>query len=314
MRNILLPFWFILILLPGTVSAQACCSAGTPIAGSLDLSIPEANTWRLTLSYEYNVLDDVIAGSNEIKGLRSRLSQSVLLDISYGYNSRISLTGLFTYLRQTRKLNGSNTTTVVSGAGDAALFLIYSILNPSIIKQRRWATGIGLKFPTGASDIKNGSVPFSADLQPGSGSWDGVFWTSFSQGYLPIRFSWFVGSTYRINGTNNRYKNTASGLGYHFGNEFLLNLGGVYSTKSLFNFSLQLRYRNTAIDRLGSLEVSNTGGNWIYLIHGININFPPLSVKLNGQLPIYRRLNDIQLTTSYRAGISLSMDLAGHTY
>ncbi len=314
MKFFIITFIILPVLLPARTNAQACCTAGTPIAGNLDLSSTKSNTWRLALSYEYNYLDDVLAGSENIKGFRNRLNQSTILDISYGLNDRFSFTVLLSYQRQTRILNVANTTTTISGPGDASLFLKYNVLKANILLQRQWTIGGGLKAPTGKSDIKNGSILLSADLQPGSGSWDGFIWSYFSQGYLPVRFNWFVSSTYRMNGTNNRFKNTVPGLGYHFGNEFLLNLGSAYSTKSRFNFSLQLRYRNTNIDRLGSLEVSNTGGNWIYIIPGVNMNYPSFSIGLNGQFPVYRRLNGIQLTTSYRAGISLSMEIPGQTY
>lgn len=306
MKQIIIVVWLISVLLPHSIGAQACCTAGTPIAGSLDLSVTNANTWQLTFSYEYNYLDDVVAESEEIKGFRSRLSQSMLLDISYGYNDRFSFTALLSYLRQTRILNSSNSTTTTSGPGDASLFIKYNILKPDILSQRQWAVGTGLKFPTGQSDIKNGSVLLSADLQPGSGSWDGIFWTYFSQGFLPLRFNYFLSSTYRLNGANDRYQSTDSGPGYHFGNEFLFNLGANYSTVSLFNFSFQLRYRNSTVDRLGTLSVPNSGGKWLYIMPGLNINLESLTVRFSGQFPVYRKLNGIQLTTSYRAGVALS--------
>ncbi len=309
MKNIITIVWLTLYLMPFKLSAQACCSAGTPIAGSLDLSATEANTWQLGLSYEYNFLNDVLAGSEEIEGSRSRLNQSLIVDISYGYNDRFSFTALLSYIRQTRLLSNSNSTTSIAGPGDASLFLKYNILRPDILIQKQWAIGTGLKFPTGQSDITNGNVLLSADLQPGSGSWDGIFWTYFSQGFLPVRFNYFISSIFRLNGANDRYIISDSGLGYHFGNEFLFNLGVAYSTKSLFNFSFLLRYRNTAVDRLGNLSIPNSGGKWLYAIPGFNINFKPIIIRLSGQLPVYRKLKGIQLTTSYKAGIALSYSI-----
>jgi len=298
--------WFIFALLSRSSFAQACCTAGTPIAGSLDLTVANANTWQLALSYEYNYLDDVLAGSEKIKGFRSRLSQSMLLNISYGYNDRFSFTALLSYLHQTRILNFSNSTTITSGPGDASMLIKYYILKPDILSQKQWAVGGGLKFPTGKADIKNGSILFSADLQPGSGSWDGLFWTYFSQGFLPLRFSYFLSSSYRLNGANDRYQITDSGPGYQFGNEFLFNLGAAYSTVSLFNLNFQLRYRNTAIDRLGTVSVPNSGGKWLYVMPGLNVNFEPFTIQINSQFPIYRKIKGIQLTTSYKVGVALS--------
>jgi len=306
MREILICGWLIINLVPFRLDAQACCSAGTPITNGLDISLTKPNAWQFGLSYEYNFLNDVLAGSEDIKGFRSRLSQSIILDISYGFNDRFSFTALLSYQHQTRIISSSNSTASASGPGDASLFIKYNILKPDILSQKQWAIGGGLKFPTGQADITNDNVLLSADLQPGSGSWDGIFWTYFSQGFLPLRFNYFLSSTYRLNGTNDRYKITDFNSGYHFGNEVLFNLGASYNTKSLFNFSFQFRYRITAIDKLGNLSVPNSGGEWLYAMPGLNINYKPISIRLNGQLPIYRNLNGIQLTTSYKAGIALS--------
>ena len=307
-------FLVILLLIsawqPANLSAQACCTAGTPIAGSLNLSAIRAKSFHLTLSYEYNNLDDVLAESERIKGFRSRLSQTMLMDISYGLNARISFTALLSYQRQTRFIKTTNAATTITGAGDASLFVKYNLLRANILSQKEWMLGGGLKAPTGRADIRKGRILLSADLQPGSGSWDGIVWSYFSQGYLPVRFSWFLSGFYRLNGTNGRFKNSGSGPGYHFGNEFLFSIGTVYSTKALFAFNLQLQSRTTESDRLGTLKVANTGGKWIYFVPGLNINLKKYTLGFNSQLPVFRMLNGIQLSTTYKISLSLSVELS----
>lgn len=293
------------------VMAQACCTAGTPLMNALDVSATPGGVLNISLTYDYNVLEDAIDGSEKIEAFRNRVSKSFILDLSYGLNQRLSFTSLLTFTQHTRMFNHSNplkSAEKVStrGIGDALLLAKYNILPLDIISQRELALGIGLKLPLGASTLKNGDVLLAADMQPGTGSWDGFLWGSFFQGFLPLtRFNFFVNGTYRFNGTNDRYRLSDIDSGYKFGNEIILSAGAAYSTESLFNFTLVARYRNTQPDMLGSAEVPNTGGNWIYLVPGININLKPLTYRISGQLPAYRQLNGIQLTTTYSVSIAV---------
>ncbi len=294
------------------LQAQACCSAGTPLLSSLDIGATQGKTWQFSLTYDYNFLDDVLSGSEEIGGHRRRVSQSFLLETSYGINHRWALTAILSFIRQQRRLNtqnsaGSRQELTTRGPGDAVVLLKYNVKPLNILSQRQIAVGLGMKMPTGKSDLEWNGVLLPADMQPGTGAWDGILWGYFYQGFLPVsRINLFANASYRFTGKNNRFQLENSRFkGYKFGNVLMISGGISYRTDTLFDFSMMLRYRNVQADEFAGSIVANTGGHWFYLLPGLNINPEPVSLRLSGQLPLYRHLDGVQLTTSYSVSLSL---------
>ncbi len=293
-------------------NAQACCSAGTPIMSSLEVSATPANTWQFSLLYEYNYLNDVLSGSDKVKGIFNRLSQSVLFETSFGLNDYLAFTSILGLTQHTRELNSANIFNskekiTTRGFSDVLFLIKYNVMPLNIFTQRQISIGVGVKIPTGKSDLTNNGFLLAADMQPGTGSWDGLIWAYFFQGFLPLsRFSLFINSTYRFNGTNNRFQLSGPDFkGYKFGNVFLLTTGTSYRTNSIFDFSISFRYRNVQDDFFSGSEIPNTGGHWVNIVPGININFESLSLRLAGQIPVFRDLNGIQLTTSHTISLSI---------
>ena len=312
LRNILFLIIFTQFIILRSLNAQACCSAGTPLISSLDIAATPAKSLNVSVNYEYNFLDNVYSGSQQIEGNRERLSQSVLWEMSYGINDRWSITKIISYIQQRRRLKSknvfnSNEELTTRGIGDALIIIKYNLLPLTIIEQRQIALGLGIKAPTGKSDIEWDGILLPADMQPGTGSWDGIFWAYFYQGFLPVtRLNVFANASYRFNGNNNRFKISNSNFsGYKFGNELITTAGLSYRTDSFFYLSLLLRYRQVDADEFAKSEVANTSGKWIYLLPGVNINFNSFSIRVSGQIPVYRNLNGVQLTTSYSAMLSV---------
>ncbi len=301
--------YVILFLLFSTqidVRAQACCSAGTPLLSTMETSATPAGAMTASLTYEYNQLQDVVYGSDEIEGLRQRLSQSMLLELSYGLNMRWSFAALFSFNRQTRQLNSptssdSRNKLSTGGLGDAMILAKYNLIPLTLPRQLQLTVGGGVKAPTGRSDLKENGFLLPADMQPGTGSWDALVWLYGYKGFLPaVQAQLFGSASYRINGPNDRYQSiNLDTEGYRFGNVLNVQLGGAYRTLSYFDFTLRARYIHRKRDQLSGTGVNNTGGQWFYIVPGLNINIKNISLHLNGRLPLYRDLNGIQLTTSY---------------
>ena len=296
---------------PKLLTAQACCTAGTPLMSSLDVTATPPGIWRISLTYHYNFLDDVVSGSQKIEGIRQRLSQSLLADISYGLNRRLSFTALLSFIQQTRSLKQPNSAqslekVATRGVGDMLFLVKYNIIPLDIFSQTQVSAGLGIKAPTGESTLKTGQILLPADMQPGTGSWDAVLWAYYFKGFLPFsKWNYFSNLTYRLNGNNDRYQLSEVNSGYRFGNELLATVGTSVSTDSLLSFSLLVRYRNTQADHLAESTVPNTGGHWVYVQPGVNVNFETVSLRLSGSIPIYRRLTGTQLTTSYTLSFGL---------
>jgi len=294
--------------------AQACCSAGTPLLSSLELSTTPIGSWQFALSYEYNALRDVISVTRHLDDYsRRRTTHSALLEVSYGLTRSFSVTTLWTLVQQERRIStpGTHGEFVRSrGLGDAVLLLKYNIVPLNIVSQREISFGIGSKIPLGRSSLTSNGILLAADMQPGTGAWDGLLWAYASQGFLPkFPLNLFLTASYRFTGTNDRYEITNQ-KGYRFGNELVASLGTGYRTDTPFDFSVLLRYRWVTADRFSSSEVPNTGGEWIYLHPGVNLKLSnDLSFRVSGQVPLYRDLQGTQLTTSYTVSLSIFYSL-----
>jgi len=312
MIQVLIFFALFLFLLPINLQGQACCSAGTPLLSSLEVSATKQGEVQLSANYEYNFLDDVLSGSDEIEGVRKRISQSVLFESSYGISKRFSASALISFNQQQRSLNSRNSSSsfeevTTRGFGDAVFLLVYDLLPMNIGSQRQISAGVGIKIPTGVSDLAQNGFLLPADLQPGTGAWDGIFLLYLFQGIVPSsRTGVFINMSYRFTGISDRFEQTQSSFDeYKFGNESVFTTGISHGFISRMNASLLLRYRHTEADRNELDDIPNTGGQWLYVVPGTNYQIGRYAIGLAAQLPIYRKLEGIQLTTSYTFSASL---------
>jgi len=303
-------FLIVTIMLFGYIESfsQACCSAGTPMLGSLETSTTTRNNLQLNLTYDYNTLQSVFEGSNKIDdNTRERITNSLLLETTYGLTDKLTLTDLFSFINQRRIIStsiGSENLLSSSGIGDMLILFKYAIISQTYFNQRQLAIGFGPKIPTGASDATQNGILLPADMQPGSGSWDFVFWSYYSEGFMPdLPLNIFFSASYKLNTSNDRFAN--SDAGYKFGNEFVSSIGAGYRTDMLLDFSLSILFRTTAIDQFDNVGVPNTGGIWLYAVPGLNIKLTDNFIaRLSGQIPIYRNLEGTQLTSTYTLLVS----------
>jgi hypothetical protein len=207
------------------------------------------------------------------------------------------------FIRQTRTIQAfsGEDFTAAQGLGDVVFLVKYRILPFEKSPNFDWIIGAGPKFPTGRTDYKNNQgLTMAADMQPGSGSFDGIFWSYFMKSrFLKNPNLGLVGvSTYRYSGENKNYNGSQT---YRFGNEFQFNLGLNYSlflTRPVDVFTFA-RYRFQDEDLIDGGVFPSSGGQWVYVIPGVNISFSPLwSMRISGDIPVYRKLEGTQLTTS----------------
>ncbi|GET24375.1 hypothetical protein [Prolixibacter sp. NT017] len=287
-------------------SAQTCCSGGVPLGGSLGLGSAESRTLQVLLTYDYNAIHDLVSFSEELDDdTRSRTTQSSIIELNYGINQRWSFAGVVPFIRQTRTIQAfsGEDFTSAQGLGDVVLLVKYRILTFEMSPDFDWIIGTGPKFPTGRTDYRNNQgLTMAADMQPGSGSFDGIFWSYFykSRFLKNPNLGLFGVTTFRYSGENKNYNTTQT---YRFGNEFQAGLGLNYSLflKWPVDVSTLLRYRCQSEDLIDDNVFPSSGGQWVYVIPGVNINFSPAwSFRLSGDIPVYRKLDGTQLTTSYK--------------
>lgn len=299
------------------VFAQTCSCAGAPLLDTQTQSSVSKGNLVLGLTYENNSISDLYSGDNKVDRQNAkRNTQTLLLEANYGLTEKLTLAGTFSMIKKRREsgLDGlqSNILTT-SGIGDGIVMLKYVLHQNTIRSQYQIAVGGGTKIPFGASSLRKDNIQLNADMQPGTGAWDGLFWSYFSKTFTPattVNLFWV--NSFRITGSNERFRGSSDG--YKFGNEFISTIGAKDKLFKRVSYFAMLRYRSAKSDKLGNHVQPNTGGKWLFAIPGLNFRVnDQILMRLSGSVPIYQYLNGLQPTTSYTVTASLFLNLQGKT-
>jgi len=314
-------FYTCIFLFGPQAISQTCCSGGVPLSNNLGLPIEESGIWQFGLNFDYNNLNTLNAGSTKLDdNSRKRITNSVLLSSAYSITDRFALEALLSWVNQTRTITqfGNENFTETAGLGDAVLLAKYAFPEALGVKSAI-SLGLGAKAPLGKSDLTNeDGFLLTADLQPGSGAWDALGWLSLSKAFDFRPSATFSGNfVYRSTGVNNSYLNNTST--YEFGNVFQANVG--YTDQFLlfntvFNPGLIFKYRNASIDKINSINLPNTGGEWVFIRPELSINIiTNLLVTLRLELPVYSYVVGTQLTptTRFTAGVYFKFNNKNNT-
>lgn len=301
------PFSFLVLLLFTSLrlSAQTCCSGGVPLSSNLGMPPASGKTLQATISYDLNVLETLKVGSGVLDDdSRSRRTHSILWEVGYSFTENLSVDLFFSWVQQERVISqfGNRDLTSTNGIGDAVVLFKYRTLYLNK-GQSIFTTAVGVKAPLGASDLsRQDGLPVIADLQPGSGAWDGIIWGQFVQtlGFRPsMSFTTTVTASFK--GKNDEYLNNQT---YQFGNEFQVMAGlsdRLFIGKSIIDPSLVLRFRNAAQDRIDDIRVPSTGGNWLFINPGMSYWLTSdLFFNANFELPMYANVDGTQVSPTYR--------------
>lgn len=184
----------------------------------------------------------------------------------------------------------------LNGLGDLQLELRYDVVKPGEFGGSRWTAISGAKFPTGPSRLKNGEND-QADppIQPGSESFDYFFGGAWSRGRV------FAATIYRIPRPGfRRYKQ---------GDFLTINAGGLFPVARRLEAVGQLNFTARKPDAKGdtSEEVDKTGGDFLFASIGPQVTLAEgLTALAVVQLPLYQRVNKVQLTSRWNLLTSLS--------
>ena len=168
-----------------------------------------------------------------------------------------------------------------------------------------WATG-GIELPTGKrSPTNDDGEPADPTLAPGSGSVDifgGVVYQtqigvpSLSRGPLGNAsvMPFFAGALYRHNGYGTD--------DYRQGRQLLVNAGVNYPLFAWLDVLGQVNADFRGKDDAGDTgeDPANTGRTSVYVSPGLRVGLPGgLGAYWLVQIPVYQRVNGIQLTSDY---------------
>lgn len=290
--------------------SQTCCSGGVPLSAGLGLANEEEKTLQLQLHYDLNVLQILKTGTEVIEDdSRTRRTHSVLLQSAYNISKRFAAEVLFSWVQQDRLIQqfGDENLSRTSGLGDAALLLKFQIFS-SPQEHTQLNIAVGSKVPLGPADLQQeNGLSINADLQPGSGAWDGILWGQLiHKPRARPSMSFNATTVYSLKGSNHAYLGQQS---YRFGNELQLMIGlsdRFFIGNSIIDPSLSIRYRSVKQDRLNQQSLPSTGGQWIFLNPGFSYWLSPsYALQTRFELPLYAKLTGTQLSPSYRLTIGL---------
>ena len=294
--------WFIFLLF-SAARAQTCSCAGAPLL-EFQSGVPnQPGQIRLNLSYEYHNISNLYIGSKKQGNDDfTRYTHSALFEVSYGLTPKLTVSGLGSYIIKQRKATNSITT---GGPGDGVVMLKYRLHRNTMSSQYDLAVGGGLKLPVGITDLNIERAQIQADMQPGTGSFDGVTWVYFSKTFLPTStVNLYSTASYRYNGTAEQYNNNP--ISYKFGNTLISDVGISNKLNSLLQYTGQVRFRYSAKDRLDGSLAENTGGYWLSLVPGINLTLSEsIVLRFNSRIPLYQNLNGTQSTTKFTSRFTL---------
>ena len=292
-----------LLVLANPSQSVTCSCAGVPLLSSMETATPEAGSWFVSSSFQYRDLSEAVSGSDEVDdGIdRDRTTGTLLAEVSHGFSARWSASALFSYVRHEREVGGGDEQEG-KGLGDAIVMGKYAPMRPSVYSRHGLTLGLGARVPLGEDEEQGRlGILLAEDMQPSTGAWGGIGWLnytySFNQADTVRAYSTL---SYSYNGENDR--------NYRFGHEGIVELGGSYHPRPQWGLLAGMRYRHTERDERNSVEVPNTGGEWIDFVPAIQYHFTDsLAGKLGATLPVWRDLNDsLQFTTKYAAHLSLS--------
>ncbi len=300
-------------LMTTTTYAQTCSCGGPPLLGSLESLPGTAGNFQIAITHDYRSISDLVSTTTELDDdTRERYSQSTLLQADYSLTSRMTLSFSFPFVRQSRTIqsligNGENIKT--QGFGDLMALAKYSLIQSSIFSAQSLAVGFGIKAPTGEPELRDNGLLLSADMQTGTGSYDFILWGATSRVISRSKsINIFASTLYRINGTNDRFG--ASNDSYRFGNEFWIIAGGSIQVFSKLSQSFSLKYRKSQADKFANQSLASSGGQWYDIAIALNkIIIENIGINISTELPIYRKVEGTQFSTSYTLSFSLFYNL-----
>jgi hypothetical protein len=316
-------------------AAGLCCQLSSGVQESLSgVAAPGTDELSLQFNYSFSNMDKFKEGSTTrsldyVKENFFPKYTSIPVDMDmikytmtagYGFSSRLKAFISVPYVRNTmdmtRGMTMMGTTTwmdmtmePVKGLGDVTAMALYRLYTNREIRPTDVVTvGFGVKAPTGSFTETNSNGSFiHAHMQPGTGSWDPLLSLIYTK--MMDQFLLQADATYQ-NTTRNRE-------GYEFGDSTALDLAGKYAVIKELNIGAGMTYlyvgrasdKEGKYTNLSSLmdDPANTGGQSIWLSPEVQIfPFRNGAIDVKYQVPIWEKVNGIQLVTSHRLLLGVS--------
>lgn len=297
--SFILPALLALLLSQAETRGQ-CCSPGTPVSGSEYVGITPKKTIRSITFYRHSFSDTYFEG-REVSDFQGTESGYDFIGevISYGILDRLSVElelGYYLHRFQDSDVLPEFNTHGFSNAVLSAKYAVFTTENGLEL-----TLGAGAKVPVSRKVFRDEyGVPYPQEIQPSTGAYGFVGQLFFHYGF---REHWklIVLNRYEINGYNPE--------DYRFGDTWIASVFIGWTFAKHWTGTVQFRNEYRREDWQGDIKYLMTGGNVMFLSPQLSYTFKPrITLSLNGDVPVYRNYNGIQLGPKYAVGISLVKD------
>jgi len=242
------------------------------IGGGGGVVFPKSKT-RVVVKYLSVVKNKAYDGDDEVNDPKDREQklQKTLLAIKSGIGHNMELIAKIPYISKKLTQTAQNKTFDMdnSGVGDVSLIIRYALSNQKKGDFAFSSIGLGIKFPTGTTD-ESFSTPMGTKkpsqtqtLQLGSGSYDYIAQIGWTKLIKNSRIDASINYIFTTEGDND----------YEFGDKLKWNIGYLQSLNNMFVVQLELDGIHLQKNKYKGNDVDSSGGNFIYITPGFQIQF-----------------------------------------
>ncbi len=261
-------------------------------------------------------------------------NNTVKLQLDYGLTSRLTLGVVLPYLDRLHQHLGHEVVDTPAGTeivdkterwryhafGDMQVTARYLLLPPTSPYSPALSLILGAKLPTGRTNVRDGEgEKAELSLQPGNGSWDGIVGLSYAQNFAVSTLRRETSLAPVFVTALGRFPVGMGKFGYEPGGEMFLNFGVTYPLSRKLDLLAQVNFHYRDRDSVGhapGVEQMDTGREELFLSPGLRYHLTDnFAVYTLIQLPAYRRVNGIQLTSDWNltSGVFYRFDLFSRT-
>ncbi len=299
--------------------AQASCGAAFCSSSNDWLSLTQGVIpgWRIWGQMEYLNLNQIRQGTKKISASEissdhveiKTINRNFLLGLEYGFDQGWSVGLVLPYSnREHSHIHDDLGAPTLEGwqfddVGDARIKLRYQPAQQhgSVVS---WSVNGGLKLPTGKTNIRNADgEEAERSVQPGSGTTDLLLGGGIAYAPLELPGNLFANLTAQLP-LNEKD-------GFQPGWRSSLQAGWLYPVSGQLDFLLQANLLHVGRDRGVNAEPDESGRTEVAVVPGLAYAWSRnMTLHAQIELPVYQKVNGIQLTHDYAvlAGLSLAFN------
>ncbi len=315
---VFLSFLFLLTLI--SFAEAACGGANCSLIRGTQAGVTNKGRFVFDISHRYILQEDKQRGSGDasevlvpkvdFEGRELELdhhreirtiNQLTQIDVSYGITEKLTATMNVPFrndryhehddeVTPSTPAGEFNKVDGTEGFGDITVLLKYALLQTL---KHQFVLGAGVKFATGEYKLLDNEGGINEPtLMPGTGSYDAVLTGLYIFSLIPSRLDLFTSVTHRFTTDND--------LDYLFGETTTIDGGMIFALSTIVSISAQINARISRRDEFIGTPVPSTGGEFVNFTPGVTLAATDnLSFYTHVQIPIYQRVNEVNLVPNY---------------